>query len=128
MQSTPQHNSHRSPGSEGEEQALALLLEKGYVLVRKNFRFGRSGEIDLIMKDGDVWVFVEVKTRRSRAFGTPEDAVTPAKRKQVMRIALGFFHVMELTEYEARFDVVAVDYATGTGENPEIRHHVDAFR
>ena len=118
----------RSRGTEGEELALNYLQHKGYHLVQQNFRFGRSGEIDLIMKDGEVWVFVEVKSRRSHAYGMPEESVTPAKRKQIQRIAKGFVHVMKLTEYEARFDVIAVDYATGSGGKPEIRHHVDAFR
>jgi len=118
----------RSWGEEHEERALNYLLEKGYRLVKKNFRFGRQGEIDLILRDGEVWVFVEVKTRRSHVFGTPEEAVTPAKRKQLRKVAQGFAYVMGLTEYEARFDVVAIDYATGSGGRPEIRHLTDAFR
>lgn len=118
----------RSWGAEGEELALRCLQDKGYQLVRKNFRFGRAGEIDLVMRDGDVYVFVEVKARRSTQFGAPEDAVTPFKRKQIIRIAYGFFHVMKLTEYEARFDVIAIDYTTGKNGEPEIRHYVDAFR
>ena len=118
----------RSWGAEGEEMALECLLQKGYRLVKKNFRFGRAGEIDLIMRDGEVWVFVEVKARRNRAFGAPEESITPAKRKQILRIARGFVHVMELTDYEARFDVIAIDYTTGSKGQPEIRHHIDAFR
>ncbi len=118
----------RSWGAEHEELALAYLQNKGYRLVRKNFRFGRAGEIDLVMRDRHVYVFVEVKARRSAQFGAPEDAVTPIKRKRILRIAHGFFHVMKLTEYEARFDVIAIDYATGAEGAPEIRHHIDAFR
>ncbi len=124
---SPDNFNHRSWGEEHEEFALAFLLQKGYRLVRKNFRFGKAGEIDLVMRDDEVWVFVEVKARRSHTFGLPEDAVNEAKRKQLRRIAKGFVHVMELSEYEARFDVVAVDYATGSGGEPEIRHHVNAF-
>lgn len=117
----------RSFGSDQEEIALNMLLEKGYHLVKKNFHFGRSGEIDLVMRDGETWVFVEVKARRSHEFGLPEDSITPRKRSQIRRVALGFAHVMKLEEYEARFDVVAVDYVAGDDGKPEIRHHVDAF-
>jgi len=118
----------RSWGAECEELALQYLQGKGYRLIKKNFRFGRAGEIDLIMRDGDAYVFVEVKARRSDQFGPPEDAVTTSKRKQIIRIAYGFAHVMKLTDYEARFDVVALDYTTGIHGAPEIRHHIDAFR
>lgn len=118
----------RSWGEEHEELALNYLLEKDYRLVKKNFRLGRAGEIDIIMRDGELWVFVEVKARRNHTFGLPEDAVTESKRRQIKRIAKGFLHIMELKEYEARFDVVAVDYVTGREGRPEIRHHVDAFR
>ena len=118
----------RSWGADHEEIALDYLLQKNYRLVRKNFRFGKAGEIDLVMRDGDVWVFVEVKARRSHTFGRPEDAVTQSKRSQIKRIAEGFVHVMKMKEYEARFDVIAIDYVTGTQAEPEIRHHIDAFR
>jgi len=117
----------RSDGAEHEELALRYLLDLGYRLVKRNFHFGRSGEIDLVMSDGGVYVFVEVKCRRSHSHGMPEDAVTPAKRRRIRRIAEGFFHVMQLSAYEARFDMIAIDYATGSGGRPEIRHHINAF-
>ncbi len=118
----------RTFGEDHEAVALDFLLKKGYRLKRKNFRFGKAGEIDLVMRDGPVWVFVEVKARRSHRFGTPEEAVNWNKRKQIRKIALGFFHVLKISEYTARFDVVAIDYVTGVDGNPEIRHHVDAFQ
>lgn len=117
----------RSDGAEHEALALRYLLERGYRLVKQNFRFGRSGEIDLVMADGDVFVFVEVKCRRTHSHGTPEDAVTPAKRRRIRRIAEGFFYVMQIPAYEARFDMIAIDYVTGTSDHPEIRHHINAF-
>jgi putative endonuclease len=123
----PLNINRRADGADNEQIALDYLLERGYRLVKKNFHFGRSGEIDLVMRDGEVYVFIEVKARRSREFGTPEDAVTPSKRKQIRRVAEGFVHVMELSDYEARFDVVAVDYVTGRDGEPEIRHFKDAF-
>jgi len=117
----------RADGATFEELALRFLLERGYRLVKRNFRCGRTGEIDLVMRDGEIWVFIEVKGRRTHGFGLPEDAVTPSKRRQIRRVAEGFVHINNLREYQARFDVVAVDYATGIAGEPEIRHHVDAF-
>ncbi len=118
----------RAFGSDHEEIALAYLQRKGYRLKKQNFRFGKAGEIDLIMRDGPVWVFVEVKTRRSHRYGTPEEAVDHRKRKQIKKIARGFLHIFNLTHYTARFDVVAIDYVTGENGEPEIRHLEDAFR
>ena len=118
----------RAFGSDHEEIALEYLLQKGYRLKKQNFRFGKAGEIDLIMMDGPIWVFIEVKTRRSHKYGTPEESVDHRKRKQIRKIARGFLHVFNITHYTARFDVVAIDYVTGTDGNPEIRHLEDAFR
>lgn len=114
-------------GASNEELALDYLLAKGYILVKKNFRFGKMGEIDLVMRDRRVYVFIEVKARRSHQYGLPEDAVNITKRRQIRRVANGFVHVFRLTDYEARFDVVAIDYVTGHDGAPEIRHHIDAF-
>ena len=60
----------RADGATQEELALEYLLALGYRLVKKNFQFGKVGEIDLVMRDGETYVFVEVKARRSHGFGT----------------------------------------------------------
>ena len=117
----------RGEGIGYEQLALDFLLKRGYVLVKRNFQFGRTGEIDLVMRDGPVYVFVEVKARKTHTYGTPEDSVTPAKRRQIRRVAEGFVHVMKLDAYEARFDMVAIDYADGNEQAPAIRHYVSAF-
>lgn len=110
-----------------EDIALEYLLGRGYRLLRRNFRLGRLGEIDLIMRDRHVYVFVEVKGRRTHGYGLPEEALTPAKRRRIRKIAGGYIHITKLTNYEARFDVVAIDFATGNEDGPEIRHYADAF-
>ena len=117
----------RADGARNEEIALRYLLDLGYSLVKRNFRFGRMGEIDLIMRDQGFYVFVEVKSRHSHGFGLPEEAVTPSKRRQIRKVAGGFIHINGLVQYEARFDVVAIDYVTGANGEPEIRHYVNAF-
>ena len=120
------HNKHED-GIYHEEIALGYLLERGYRLIKRNFRFGKLGEIDLVMRHGAVYVFVEVKARRSHDFGLPEEAVTPAKRRKIRKVAEGFIYINNLTDYEARFDVIAIDYLTGEDGRPEIRHYVNAF-
>ena len=120
----------KAVGDEGEARALAHLQRAGLELVERNYRTpGRGGgEIDLVMRDREVYVFVEVKARKNHFRGTPEDAVDERKRTQLKRVARGFVHVSGLKSYEARFDVVAIDYATGAPGKPEIRHLIDAFR
>ena len=115
-------------GRRSEVWAALLLSCKLYRVLGWRVKT-RLGELDLVALSPDgVLCFIEVKARRSRQFGAPEDAITPVKRKQIRQIARGFVHIMKLTDYEARFDVVAIDYVTGVNAEPEIRHHIDAFR
>jgi putative endonuclease len=120
----------RQDGAEHETLALRYLESKGLVLVRENFTFGKVGEIDLVMRDGATWVFVEVKCRRNYRFGPPEQSIPPSKQRVIRRVAEGFIHLWQLLDdphFEARFDVVAVDYVSGVDGRPEIRHLVNAF-
>ena len=73
-------------GLAGEEQAIRYLLSRGWALVAHRFRVGRS-EIDLIVRRGDLVAFVEVKTRRGEAFGSPFAAVTGPKRRELVKVA-----------------------------------------
>jgi len=75
-------------GAWGEQYAAQYLQEQGYEIVEQNYRYGRVGEIDIVARDGDTWVFVEVKTRRSHRFGLPEEAVTLAKQTQLRKLAV----------------------------------------
>ncbi len=81
------------------------------------------GEIDLIVRDGDVLVFVEVKTRRR---GTPAEAVTPEKQRRLTLAALHFLRSRNLLEQRSRFDVVAIVWAEDR-RPPEIEHIRGAF-
>lgn len=119
--------SSRETGAFGEALALAYLVDKGYELVRRNYRT-RYGEIDLILRTGDTLVFVEVKARRGRGFGDPLEAVTPAKQGRVRMMAEAFLAEQgpgfaEGFE-EIRFDAVGVLVGRGTNE---VRHVEDAF-
>ncbi|MCB2183855.1 MAG: YraN family protein [Desulfobulbaceae bacterium] len=97
----------QSLGKKGEEIARSYLEKQGYTIIISNFRT-KSGEIDLIAKDGEVLVFVEVKTRTSEQFGSPFDAVTSRKRGQISRVAMEYMVNNGGMDQPARFDVVAV--------------------
>ena len=110
-------------GRMGEDRACLYLEEKGMTLVTRNFRC-KHGEIDLIMKDGSVFVFVEVKTRRSRLYGEPIEAVTVYKQ-HIRYTAEVFLLARHLRDIRIRFDVVEVMMAPGRAVR--LRHTRNAF-
>lgn len=111
-------------GKSGEEVALRYLKRKKYKIVEKGFRLFR-GEIDIIAYDKKTLVFIEVKTRRSRDFGSPEESVTPSKQKQIIKIAQGFLAINKIREVECRFDVISL---IKTEKNEYlVRHIKNAF-
>ncbi|MFH1640740.1 MAG: YraN family protein [Candidatus Omnitrophota bacterium] len=103
---------HISLGKTGEEEALRFLKEQGYKIWKRNYKT-KLGEIDIIAKDKDTVCFVEVKTRHSDKFGSPEESITQSKQKKIIRLALSFLKEMNLLDNKARFDVVSVAYAQG---------------
>ena len=108
----------------GETLALWWLRAKGMRLVTRNWRCP-LGELDLVMRDGDTIVFVEVKTRSSPTAGQPEEAVGREKQRRIFRLAQAFLAAQRLREVPCRFDVVAVSF---TGLVPRLRHVPAAFR
>jgi putative endonuclease len=110
-------------GKRGEEIALRFLKRNGYQIIEKNY-VCRMGEMDLIAKEKDTLVFVEVKTRTSTAFGPPQLAVNPTKQRQLSKVALSFLKEKKLEDVKARFDVVAV---LVRARNEEIELIKDAF-
>ncbi len=95
-------------GAQGEDQAAVFLETQGLRIVEKRF-LTHHREIDLIARDGDDWVFVEVKARR-RAHGISAlDAITPAKQKRLVQAALMYMKQNRLIDQSMRFDVVAVE-------------------
>lgn len=108
----------------GEGAAALCLAAKGYRIVERNWRCP-LGEVDLICRDGETLVFVEVKTRHSSAAGTPEEAVTPSKQARLVRLAQAYLARLGGEPPPCRFDVVAVDRS---GAVPRLRHLKSAFR
>jgi len=94
-------------GQRGEDLAVAHLREQGYIVRERNWRCP-AGEIDIVAEDGGCLVFVEVRTRRGRAFGTPEESVTPAKQAKLVEVAHTYLQEHSW-EGDWRIDVVAVE-------------------
>lgn len=113
-------------GVQGEQAAKAFLLAQGFRILHENYSTP-LGEIDLIAREGDVVVFVEVKARASGEFGPPQASVTLQKQRQIVRVATLFLQRAGLTEAACRFDVVAVTFAGSQTKQPEILLVRDAF-
>ncbi len=99
-------------GRWGEKQAVKALKRRGYSIIQTNYR-SALGEIDIIARDHDVLVFVEVKARRSPSHGHPAESVTPRKRRQISNVAAVFLKKHRMTHVNVRFDVVSVDLTPG---------------
>ena len=110
-------------GQAGEEIAAGYLKKKGYKLVERNYRC-KSGEVDLILLDRKVIVFVEVKTRTDHSFGSPFEAVEAHKQRKMIRAARFFLHARKLHQRDARFDVVGISWP---GDRLVVEHIENAF-
>jgi len=97
---------HLEIGKKGEEIASAYLLSKGYQILQRNYRF-KHMEIDIIAKDEDELVIVEVKTRQNSYLAGPEDTVTRSKQKLIIKAANEFI-VANAVDLETRFDIISV--------------------
>lgn len=111
-------------GDEGEKLAGEYIQKKGFSIIEYNYRFGK-GEIDIIAKDGEYLVFVEVKSRKNLEFGEPEYALTKNKVNQIRKIASAYLYEKNLIEVDCRFDVVAI--LQEQGKDPVINHIENAF-
>ena len=94
-------------GKTGENLACGELERRGYVILARRYR-RRGGELDVIARDGQTLVFVEVKTRDGREFGEGVDAVTARKRRRITQVALDYVARHGLTDCPCRFDVVSI--------------------
>jgi putative endonuclease len=113
---------NRLLGDRGERAAARFLRRRGLRVLLRGYR-ARSGEIDLIAREGDTLVFVEVKARRQ---GVPAEAVTAEKQRRITLAALHFLRKHDLLDVRSRFDVVAIVWPDERGE-PQIEHFPNAF-
>ena len=123
-----QYVSRQEFGGLGEMLAREMLEEKGFCVVKQNYRC-KIGEIDIICKKGKLLVFCEVKCRRSLAFGMPAEAVDAKKIRHIRRVASWYLSqkmcVYRLyDDFEMRFDIVEVVFV---GDEHELNHIENAF-
>jgi|SRR5438874_6513287 len=124
-------HSRRSPahlrlGTRGEKLACSFLRRQGYKILYRNFRGRRGGEVDIVCRDDDTLVFVEVKARTGQDFGRPADAINRAKRKLISRGALAWLQLLDNPDILVRFDVVEI--VLGQDGEPHIELVRDAFQ
>jgi putative endonuclease len=100
--------SRRDLGAFGERLAATHLEAKGYRIRHRNFRCP-EGEIDIVAEDGDCLVFVEVRTRRGDALGTPAESITEAKERRLVAVARAYLQEYESLPANQRIDVVGVE-------------------
>jgi putative endonuclease len=101
------HDDRQGLGRRGEDLAVRHLAAKGYQIVARNWRC-ETGELDVVAKDGEDLVFVEVRTRRGQALGTPEESVTAAKQARLIALAEAYVQTHDW-QGSWRLDFVAVE-------------------
>lgn len=109
-----------SLGSYGEELAERFLINKGYKILDRNFRC-RRGEIDIIAMDGNILVFIEVKTRRNQKFGLPCEAITSKKLKHLKNAVSYYMMTSSGQQYDMRIDVIEILIIDGN----KFIHHLE---
>ena len=110
-------------GNKGESLAEDYIKRKGYKIIQRNYRC-RLGEIDIIAKDDDTIVFIEVRTKQNENFGSPQGSVTSTKKSKISKTALSFIQEKNLSGYSYRFDFIAITFSQG---KPNIEHIENAF-
>lgn len=118
-------NNRKETGRLGEDLACGHLEGEGFSIEERNLRT-RQGEIDIVARKGDLLVFAEVKTRRSREFGEPEESVTPEKARRIRRLAARYLSERHGPSLDIRFDVIGVVLGAD-GSLSEIRHLEGVF-
>jgi len=114
---------HNELGKKGEELALAFLKEQGFSILETNWRY-KKAEVDIIGMDGDILVFVEVKTRSTQLFGEPEEFID--SKKQALIAMAGAEYMAKINhDWEIRFDVISI--ILKPGYPMKLKHIKDAF-
>lgn len=110
-------------GNIGENIAAEFLQKQGYEILERNWHYSRLGEIDIIAKDKNTLVFVEVKTRKTVSFGHPLEAITEKKFQQVKSIAQAYMSQQETKYGNCRIDAISIILSNP----PEIEHLKNIF-
>jgi len=113
-------------GARGEKAAARYLRRRGYKILLKNFRSGKA-EVDIVARQNDWLVFVEVKTRESEQFGAPSEAVDRDKQRNLSKAALDYLRMLGNPKIHFRFDIIEVIIADGSKRPDDIRLIQNAF-
>ncbi len=111
-------------GRLGEDLALKKLKKLGYRCIERNYRCS-LGEMDLIARDGETLVFVEIKTRRDKSLAYAKEAVDERKKRQLSKVALAYMKAEDCCDTRSRFDVVAVHLDGGREQIEVIKNAFD---
>lgn len=114
--------SHNELGKKGEQLAVDFLINKGYVIVERNYRFDKA-EVDIIAQKAEILAIIEVKTRSSTDFGNPQDFVKPKQIQRLVKAVDEYITVNQL-DVEVRFDIIAIVKSQG---DFKIDHLENAF-
>ncbi|MCX6170043.1 MAG: YraN family protein [Ignavibacteriales bacterium] len=114
----------RKTGNYGEDLACKFLQQLGYQIVERNYFYGH-GEIDIIVKDKDELVFIEVKYRTNDEYGPPELSISKGKQKLIRRTAEAYLFDKKISEQNCRIDLIAILHLKD--EKPKINHIKNAF-
>lgn len=122
--SKPKSSRNKAIMERGEAAAAQYLAKRGYEILERNWECF-AGEADIIARDGDILVFVEVKTRTNERLGFPSEAVTKEKRQRYEKIACAYVAEHEYSDMLMRFDVLGM--LVIDEERFIVRHHINAF-
>jgi putative endonuclease len=115
--------SHLDLGRRGEQLAVEHLVQKGYHILTRNFHT-RRGEIDIVARQDDQIIFVEVKTAQGRSYGSPRSWVDPRKQARVIYAAIVYMALKGIQDADCRFDVIAIELDQ---PKPRLTHIINAF-
>jgi putative endonuclease len=104
----------QSLGQRGEQLASEHLLTLGYSVIDRNYHCA-LGEIDIVARRDDLWIFVEVRTRRGRKYGTPEESITPRKRAHLIAAAQTYLQAKDIRDVNWQIALVAIEFGS-TGQ------------
>ena len=111
-------------GKLGEELALKKIKRLGYKCITRNYRCS-MGEVDIIARDGDCLVFVEIKTRKGKSLRYAKEAINERKKRQISRVALAYMKANNCCDVKSRFDVVAINLNKGNERIEVIQNAFD---
>ena len=113
-------------GERGEDAAARFLRRRGYKILVRRFK-SRAGEIDIIARQKDWLVFIEVKTRKTEQYGAPSEAVNKEKQRHMSRVALDYLRLLDNPRIKFRFDIVEVLLREDAQKPDDIRLFQNAF-